>query len=71
MDNPGPDKYQIKSGLGGPSYQFGSRFDDKRPPPRTQPDGSRFTSALRAKPHLKPAKMDGPGPGDYALQSSI
>jgi hypothetical protein len=35
------------------------------------PDGSRFDSALRAKPHLKPRKVDGPGPGDYALPDSV
>lgn len=40
---------------GGPKFSFGSRFD----------------SDIRAKPHLKPKKMDGPGPGDYALPSSI
>ena len=34
-------------------------------------DGSRFDSQIRAKPHLAPKKADGPGPGDYALPSSI
>ena len=59
--------YDRKLKPAGPSYQFGSRFDDKRDPPRTKPDGSRFESALRAKPHLCPKKVDGPGPGDYKL----
>lgn len=34
-------------------------------------DGSRFDSSLRAKPHLKPKKVDGPGPGDYKLHDSV
>jgi hypothetical protein len=69
---PGPDLYTIKMNAGGPSYQFGSRFDDKRvPPTHTRPDGSRFDSSLRSKPHLKPKKVDGPGPGDYIQPSSI
>ena len=63
--------YSMKLNTGGPSYQFGDRFDDKREPPRTKPDGSRFNSSLRSKPHLRPTKVDGPGPGDYALPSSI
>jgi hypothetical protein len=64
--------YTIKMPTAAPSYQFGSRFDDKRVPPTvTRPDGSRFDSSLRNKPHLKPKKVDGPGPGDYALPSSI
>lgn len=33
--------------------------------------GSRFDSDVRSKNHLKPKKVDGPGPGDYALPSSI
>lgn len=69
---PGPDLYTIKMNSGGPSYQFGSRFDDRRvPPTNTRPDGSRFDSSLRSKPHLKPKKVDGPGPGDYIMPSSI
>ena len=63
--------YDRKLKPAGPSYQFGSRFDDKRDPPRTKPDGSRFESALRAKPHLCPKKVDGPGPGDYKLHDSV
>ncbi len=69
---PGPGMYQVKLATGGPSYQFGSRFDDKRvPPTHVKADGSRFDSSLRAKPHLKPKKVDGPGPGDYALPDSV
>ena len=62
----------MKLNTGGPSYQFGTRFDDRRVPPTvTKPDGTRFDSALRSKPHLKPKKVDGPGPGDYALPDSV
>lgn len=73
MDNPAPDQYQIKTsiGAGGPTYQFGSRFDDRRFFATTKPDGSRFDSSLRSKPHLKPKKVDGPGPGDYRLRDSV
>ena len=71
-DVPGPGQYQVKLNTGGPSYQFGSRFDDKRVPAAgVKPDGTRFDSSLRAKPHLKPKKVDGPGPGDYALPDSV
>lgn len=69
---PGPDMYTIKMNPVGPSYNFGSRFDEKRKPPgKPDADGRRFDSSLRQKPHLKPKKVDGPGPGDYALASSI
>ena len=71
QDGPGPGMYDRKLKPAGPSYQFGSRFDDKRDPPRTKADGSRFESALRAKPHLRPKKVDGPGPGDYKLKDSV
>ena len=70
-DRPGPGKYERELKPSGPSYQFGSRFDDKRSPPRTKADGSRFESALRSKPHLFPRKADGPGPGDYKLEDSV
>jgi len=39
----------------GPKFSFGSRFD----------------SDVRSQAHLRPKKVDGPGPGDYALPSSI
>jgi len=32
---------------------------------------SRFNSDIRLKEHLHPKKSDGPGPGDYQMQSSI
>ena len=72
QEGPGPDMYTIKMNPAGPSYQFGSRFDEKRVPATSvKADGSRFDSSLRQKPHLKPKKVDGPGPGDYQLPSSI
>ena len=72
MDGPGPGLYPIKLAPSGPSYQFGSRFDDKRvPPTKVKADGTRFDSSLRAKPHLQPKKVDGPGPGDYKLADSV
>ena len=52
-------------------YTLGARFDEKRVPMFKKADGSRFDSAIRAKPHLQPKKVDGPGPGDYQLPSSI
>ena len=71
-DAVGPGQYPIKLAPSGPSYQFGSRFDDRRVPPTSvKADGTRFDSALRAKPHLKPKKVDGPGPGDYKLHDSV
>lgn len=33
--------------------------------------GSRFDSDVRSKDHINPKKKDGPGPGSYALPSSI
>ena len=33
--------------------------------------GSRFNSSIRNKDHLRPKKIDGPGPGAYKLPSSI
>ena len=33
--------------------------------------GSRFDSSVRSKDHIRPKKKDGPGPGSYALGSSI
>lgn len=33
--------------------------------------GSRFDSDVRSKDHIRPRKRDGPGPGSYALPSSI
>ena len=53
------------------SYSLGARFDEKRVPMYKKTDGSRFDSQIRAKPHLKPRKVDGPGPGDYKLPGSV
>lgn len=54
-DNLGPTTYEIKEAKKGPIFSFGSRFN----------------SDIRSKEHLKPKKVDGPGPGDYQLPSSI
>jgi hypothetical protein len=45
----GPATYEIKEPKKGPVFSFGSRFN----------------SDIRSKEHLKPTKVDGPGPGDY------
>jgi hypothetical protein len=45
----GPATYEIKQPKKGPIFSFGSRFN----------------SDIRSKEHLKPTKVDGPGPGDY------
>lgn len=71
VEGPGPDHYQVHLPVGGASYSLGSRFDEKRVPMVKKADGSRFDSQLRAKPHLRPKKVDGPGPGDYKLQDSV
>ena len=72
QEGPGPDVYYRDLKPGGPQFQFGSRFDDRREPATgVKADGSRFDSSLRQKPHLRPKKVDGPGPGDYQLPSSI
>ena len=67
---PGPAAYKIPESKGA-SYSLGSRFDEPRAPMFKKADGSRFDSQIRAKPHLHPKKMDGPGPGDYEAPSSI
>lgn len=33
--------------------------------------GSRFDSDVRSKDHIKPRKKDGPGPGSYAMPSTL
>ena len=33
--------------------------------------GSRFNSSIRSKDHLRPKKIDGPGPGSYKLPSGL
>lgn len=50
-DHVGPSFNDPKPRSSAPSFTFGSRFGDD----------------IRAKPHLKPKKMAGPGPGDYKL----
>ena len=53
------------------AYSLGARFDEKRTPMYKKADGTRFDSQIRAKPHLRPKKMDGPGPGDYQLPGAV
>lgn len=33
--------------------------------------GGRFDSDVRSKGHLRPKKIDGPGPGEYKLPGAI
>lgn len=54
-DGLGPGAYQVKIPNNVPIYSFGTRFN----------------SSIRNKDHLKPTKVDGPGPGAYKLTSSI
>lgn len=51
----GPGTYHIKPSQTAPLFSMGSRFD----------------SDVRSKAHLKPKKVDGPGPGSYEAPSSI
>lgn len=54
-DSIGPDQYHVKIPTSAPVYSFGSRFG----------------SSIRNKDHLRPQKVDGPGPGAYKLPSSV
>ena len=54
-DGLGPGAYLIKAQNTAPLFSMGSRFD----------------SDVRSKDHLKPRKVDGPGPGDYPLPGAI
>ena len=54
-DGLGPASYPLQKVASGPLFTFGSRFE----------------STLGSKSHLKPKKVDGPGPGAYKLPSSI
>mmetsp|Transcript_7022 Transcript_7022/g.11799 ORF Transcript_7022/g.11799 Transcript_7022/m.11799 type:complete len:230 (+) Transcript_7022:291-980(+) len=54
-DGPDPSSYNIKLLNQAPTYSFGTRFD----------------SSIRSKNHLRPAKVDGPGPGSYKLPGSV
>jgi hypothetical protein len=54
-DGLGPGSYPIPKTNSGPIHTFGSRFE----------------SSLGSKSHLKPKKVDGPGPGAYKLPGSL
>ena len=54
-DGLGPGAYLIKGGNTAPQFSFGSRFD----------------TDIRSKDHIRPKKVDGPGPGSYTAPSSI
>lgn len=55
QDVPGPGTYMNKAYPTAPFFTMGSRFN----------------SDIRSKDHLRPKKVDGPGPGSYQLPSSI
>ena len=55
MEIPGPAVYTIKASSTAPCFSMGSRFD----------------SDVRSKDHIKPRKVDGPGPGSYVLPGAI
>ena len=54
-DGLGPGQYKVKEAKAGPFFTFGSRFN----------------SSFRNKDHLKPRKVDGPGPGAYKMPTSL
>ena len=54
-DGLGPGAYNIKVPRTTPIFSFGTRFG----------------SSIRSKDHLRPRKVDGPGPGSYKLPSSV
>jgi hypothetical protein len=54
-DGLGPGQYNAKLPNNAPVHSFGTRFN----------------SSVRSKDHLKPRKVDGPGPGAYKLPSSV
>ena len=54
-DSLGPASYTL------PKYASGNLFSF----------GSRFASSVRNTDHLRPRKIDGPGPGSYKLPSSV
>jgi hypothetical protein len=51
----GPGTYQIKMADNSQKFSFGSRFN----------------SSIRSKNHLRPEKVDGPGPGAYRMPNSV
>ena len=54
-DGLGPGTYTIKQTSDTPIFSFGTRFN----------------SSIRSKEHLRPTKVDGPGPGAYKLPSGL
>ena len=54
-DGLGPGQYHVKLPTSAPIRSFGTRFN----------------SSIRSKDHLKPKKVDGPGPGAYKLPGSV
>jgi hypothetical protein len=54
-DGLGPGAYEVKIPNNVPIYSFGTRFN----------------SSIRNKDHLRPTKVDGPGPGAYKVPSGI
>lgn len=54
-DGLGPDQYTLPKFPAGPLFSFGSRF----------------SSSVRNIDHLRPRKVEGPGPGSYKLPSSV
>lgn len=54
-DGIGPGTYTIKVPINAPIHSFGTRFN----------------SSIRNKDHIRPRKVDGPGPGAYKLPNSV
>jgi len=54
-DGIGPGTYTIKVPNNAPIHSFGTRFN----------------SSIRNKDHIRPRKVDGPGPGAYKMPSSV
>lgn len=54
-DGLGPGAYVLKTMNSAPGFSLGSRFD----------------SDVRSKDHIRPKKVDGPGPGSYALPGAV
>jgi hypothetical protein len=54
-DGLGPGAYNAKMADNSQKFSFGARFD----------------SSIRNKNHLRPNKVDGPGPGSHKLPSSV
>ena len=71
MNWPSAAAYKLPAEKPRAACSLGPRFDEKRTPMYRKSDGSRFDSQIRAKPHLRPKKVDGPGPGDYKLPGSV